>query len=264
MKSVLRYPGAKWSISSWIIGFFPEHHSYLEPFFGSGAVLLNKDRSNIETINDLDQDVINLFDCIRKDPERLANEIYFTPYARAVYENTYNAEYGTDPYERAMQFLVRCNMVFGHKTSVKVGWKNDVSGREKAYAAKNWVELPDVVLETAERLRGVQIECRPATELITRFNSSDVLIYCDPPYVLSTRAGKQYQCEMTDDDHMELLDVLKKHRGPVLVSGYPSELYDRELADWHRETNITRNQLAQQKQEVLWMNFEPMCQEKLF
>lgn len=38
MKSVIKYPGSKWAIADWIIQYFPEHHTYLEPFFGSGAV----------------------------------------------------------------------------------------------------------------------------------------------------------------------------------------------------------------------------------
>lgn len=76
MKAVMKYPGSKWSISNWIISFFPPHHSYLEPFLGSGAVLFNKPRSHIETVNDLDSNIVNLFEWMRKDPERLAREIY--------------------------------------------------------------------------------------------------------------------------------------------------------------------------------------------
>lgn len=72
MNAIVKYPGAKWSLADWVISHFPEHHSYMEPFFGSGAVLFTKSRSNIETVNDLDGDVVNLFDWIRKDPERLA------------------------------------------------------------------------------------------------------------------------------------------------------------------------------------------------
>lgn len=79
MNAVIKYPGAKWSLAQWIINHFPDHHSYLEPFFGSGAVLFSKQRSNIETVNDLDGDVVNLFEWIRNDPERLAREIYWTP-----------------------------------------------------------------------------------------------------------------------------------------------------------------------------------------
>ena len=78
----MKYPGSKWGSADWIISHFPEHHSYLEPFFGSGGVFFNKPRSDIETINDLDGEVVNLFRQIRNDPERLAREIYFTPYSR--------------------------------------------------------------------------------------------------------------------------------------------------------------------------------------
>lgn len=85
MNAIFKYPGSKWSVAKWIIDFFPEHHSYLEPFAGSLAVLMNKPRSHIETVNDLDGNVVNLFRWIRDDPEKLAHEIYFTPYARQIY-----------------------------------------------------------------------------------------------------------------------------------------------------------------------------------
>ena len=92
VKALMKYPGSKWRIAKWIIDFFPDHHSYLEPFFGSGAILFNKTRSNIETVNDLDGNVVNLFEWIKKDPERLAHEIYYTPYAREVYENACSSD----------------------------------------------------------------------------------------------------------------------------------------------------------------------------
>lgn len=69
MKAICKYPGSKWSLAQWIISFFPDnYHSYLEPCFGSGAVLFNKPRSNIETVNDLDGNVVNLFQWIKKRP----------------------------------------------------------------------------------------------------------------------------------------------------------------------------------------------------
>ncbi len=268
MTALLKYPGAKWSLAEWIIGHFPPHHSYLEPFFGSGAVLFNKARSNIETVNDLDGDVVNLFQCIRENPERLAQAVYWMPYSRREYERTYLQEVPEDPFVHAVRFLTRCNQGYGFRTNEKrVGWKNDVQGRERAYAAKCWTELPERIVQAAERLRGVQIECRPAVEVIRRFNVPNVLIYCDPPYVLSSRSGgkRQYKHEMTDRDHEELLAVLKAHRGPVLISGYQSELYDRELVGWRRETASATDQLSRWREEVLWMNFEPeRRQESLF
>lgn len=263
MKAVIKYPGSKWGLAKEIISFFPEHHSYLEAFFGSGAVLFNKPRSNIETVNDLDGNVINLFECIRKDPERLAREIYFTPYARQVYEDAYKTVTG-DSFERARNFYIRCNMGHGFRTTgEKVGWKNDVQGRERAYAATDWVNLPQKILQAAERLRGVQIENKPAVDLIQRFNDRKVLIYCDPPYVLGTRHGKQYRYEMEDNDHVELLEVLLLQKGPVLLSGYNSKLYNEMLKGWHKETAISYSQTSTKRIEVLWMNFEPSGQLKL-
>ncbi len=266
MNAVIKYPGAKWSLADWIIEHFPPHHSYLEPFFGSGAVLFTKPRSNIETVNDLDGDVVNLFEWIRKDPEKLADAIYWTPYARDVYDRAWEAQYTeTDSFQRAVDFYARMMMGHGFKTTgEKVGWKNDVHGREAAYAANGWCKVPGIIRTAAERLRGVQIENRPALDLISRFNFPNVLIYADPPYLLSTRHGKQYRHEMTDADHQDLLDALKAHKGPVLLSGYPSELYEKELQGWYRETTKTTDQLSRRRQEVLWMNFEPMAQQKLF
>lgn len=266
MNAVIKYPGAKWSIARWIISHFPEHHSYLEPFFGSGAVLFTKPRSNIETVNDLDGDVINLFSWIKNDPERLAREIYWTPYARATYNEEWERQHTeTDGFKRAVYFYVRMMMGHGFRTTgEKVGWKNDVQGRERAYAAHYWKLTPEVIFEAAERLRGVQIEQMPAVELIQRFNFPNVLIYADPPYVLSTRRGKQYAKEMTDEDHVELLAVLKDHTGPVLLSGYDSPLYNEMLQGWNQETISSTDQLSRPRQEVLWMNFEPPGQMKLF
>ena len=190
MKAIIKYPGSKWLLANWIINFFPKHHSYLEPFFGAGAVLFNKPRSNIETVNDLDGNVVNLFECIRSNPGKLADIIYKIPYAREVYKNAFHEE-PKDPFEKAVNFYIRLNMGHGFRTNgEKVGWKNDVQGREKAYAAQDWCNLPEKIMQAAERLRGVQIDNRPAIELIQRFNFENVLIYCDPPYMLNTRHGK--------------------------------------------------------------------------
>ena len=260
MRAILKYPGAKWSMAEWVISRFPRHHSYLEPFFGSGAVLFRKRRSNIETVNDLDGEVVNQFDCIRKDPERLSREIYLTPYARKVYEEAYTLA-PKEPFERARNFYIRCDMGRGYRTNgEKVGWKNDVQGREKAYAAQYWAGLPECIIEAAERLRGVQIENRRAQELIPRFRHENALIYCDPPYMLEARHGKQYLCEMTDDDHEELLELLKAHNGPAMISGYETDLYNSVLKEWYRESTIAYSQVCSKKKEVLWMNFKPEVQ----
>lgn len=217
-------------------------------------------------MNDLDGEVVNFFEWIRKDPEKLGAAIYWTPYAREVYEKAWAAQHTeTDSFQRAVNFCTRMMMGHGFRTTgEKVGWKNDVQGREAAYAATGWCKMPEVIIEAAERLRGVQIENRPAVDLIKRFNFPNVLIYADPPYMLSTRYGKQYRCEMDDADHAELLYTLKAHRGPVLLSGYDSPLYDSQLSTWHKEEIETRTQTAAKRKEVLWMNYESMQQCSIF
>ena len=263
MKAIFKYPGSKWSIAKWIIGFFPDHHSYLEPFFGSGAVLFNKPRSNIETVNDLDGNVVNLFEWIRKDPERLAHEIYYTPYARQIYEEAFTA-IPEGSFERAINFYIRLNMGHGFRTNgEKVGWKIDIQGRERAYAAQDWCHLPEKIMQAAERLRGVQIEYRPAVDVIEKFNHPNVLVYNDPPYVLGTRHGKQYRCELDDKGQNDLLDVLLVHKGPVVISGYDNDLYNDRLRNWHREETFCYSQVCSKKREVIWMNCEPVKQIEL-
>lgn len=261
MKAIFKYPGSKWSLADWIIGFFPEHHSYLEPFFGSGAVLFNKQRSHIETVNDLDGNVVNLFECIRSDPEKLAHYIYWTPYAREVYDQAY-IRTPQNTFEAAANFCIRLNMGYGFRTNgKKVGWKNDIQGRERAYAAQDWIHLPEKIMQAAERLRGVQIENRPAVEVIKRFNYQNVLIYCDPPYMLGTRHGKQYQCEMDDKDHQELLEVLLQHKGYVIISGYDTDLYNSILKGWNKYETVSYSQVCSKKKEIIWMNYEPPQKE---
>ena len=113
-------------------------------------------------MNDLDSNIVNLFEWMRKDPERLAREIYFTPYARKVYDDAF-ATVPADSFDRAVNFYIRLNMGHGFRTNgEKVGWKNDVQGRERSYASQDWCNLPKKIMQAAERLRGVQIENRPA------------------------------------------------------------------------------------------------------
>lgn len=255
MNALLNYPGAKWGMAKEIVALMPHHRSYVEPFFGSGAVLFNKPPSAIETVNDLDGDIVNFFRVLREQPEELARLISMTPYARDVFDDAHQNR-GTSDLDRAYRFAIRSKMGHGFKTYQKTGFKVDVYARERSYCVGCWNRLPGDLSEAAQRLKGVQIENRPALEVIQKFNHDNVLIYADPPYLLNTRGGKQYRCEMTEQDHVELLDALKQHKGSVILSGYPSELYDRELSGWSIIARRSYNQNADQRTEVLWCNFE--------
>ena len=84
MKTLLNYPGAKWGMAKEIVALMPKHRSYLEPFFGSGAVLFNKPPSAIEPVNDIDGDIVNFFKVLRDNADELASAIALTPTWRAI------------------------------------------------------------------------------------------------------------------------------------------------------------------------------------
>ena len=254
MKSILKYPGAKWSMAEMIASIMPSHRSYLEPFFGSGAVLFNKPRSAIETVNDLDGDITNFFKVLRDQTDKLIREISLTPYARDVFDDAHENRGNTD-FDKAYRFAIRSRMGHGFKTYQKTGFKIDVYARERSYCVNCWNEMPERMAEAAERLKCVQIENRPAIELIRKFNYDNVLIYADLPYLLQTRGGKQYRCEMSENEHVELLESLCDHKGYVILSGYPSELYDDMLKGWSKIAKKSYNQNSDPRTEVLWCNF---------
>ncbi len=258
VEAVLRYPGAKWQIAEWIASMMPKHDVYLEPFFGSGAVFFSKQPSRVETINDLDGNIVNLFRMIRERHRDLANLVRFTPWARDEFLPLIGRcgvlQKSGDDLEDARRFLVRCWQAHGTRTSDRSGWRHEVQGMQGKNSAKVWQDLPERIIRTAMRLKEAQIENRPALDLIERYRYSQVLIYADPPYVLSTRKGRMYANEMMDEDHIKLLEALDRHPGPVLLSGYECELYDNRLRHWSRYTRRSNAEKGQLRQEVLWMN----------
>lgn len=166
--------------------------------------------------------------------------------------------------ERAVNFVIKSVMSHGFRTIEKSGWKNDINGREKAYAVRHWNDLPDIIQDMTLRLKQVQIENRPALELIKRFDKEDVCMYIDPPYVLSTRTRKQYSFEMEDSDHIELLDTILDSKAKILISGYDCDLYNSKLKDWNRLEFSATAEKGLKRTEVLWLNYEPQGQIELF
>lgn len=267
LSPILRYPGAKWSLAPWICSQIPEHAGYLEPFFGSGAVYFNKTPAKIETINDIDGRVVNLFRVLREQPEGLAQLIDATPWSRAEYELSY--ELVGEGLEDARRFLVRCWQSFGVKLGSRSGWAREIkSDRRGRHYTREWDDLPDRIVAITERLKHVQLECRPALGLIEQFREPDVLIYADPPYPLGTRGSKNlYSNEMTDHDHEDLLGLLREHPGPVLISTYANQLYEDVLEGWSQKRARSLAQCGKATVEVLWLNpqvAEQASQRELF
>lgn len=248
VKPILKYPGAKWRIAPWIIDNLPPHEIYLEPFFGSGAVFFNKEQSRLETINDIDGNVVNLFRVLREQPEELAALIELTPWSRDEYYASY--EKTGDAIEDARRYLVRCWQAFGTLTAARTGWRHSATGRAPVMPSQ-WRNLPERICCMADRLKDAQIENMDAIKLIEKYNDPHCLIYADPPYLPGTRRKNIYAEEMTTEQHIELLEALMAHSGTVVLSGYANELYDEKLAGWMRMERKAQAERGQARTEVL-------------
>lgn len=254
MKSVLKYPGAKNRLAPWICQYIPTNHLvYLEICAGSLAILLNKPRSHIETVNDLDGEITNFFTVLRDRTEELERKIALTPFSRREYERAYDE--CTDDIESARRFAVKCWMGFGCGNLYRNGFKSGQQAHSPN-PAKAWAELPETLLTAAQRLKGVQIENLPAIELIGRYDTDDVFIYADPPYLHGTRKNYLYKHEMSNAEHKELLDALIVHPGKVLISGYDNNLYNTVLSGWNKVQKNTRAEGGRKRTETLWMNYD--------
>ncbi|MBR4295737.1 MAG: DNA adenine methylase [Clostridia bacterium] len=252
MNAILKYPGSKWRISDWIISHFPPHKVYLEPYFGSGAVFFRKEPAYIETVNDIDGNIVNLFRVCRERPEELAKAINLTPFARDEFQYCYDPV--SDPVEQARRTLVRYHQSFGTSNSSKNSWRN-VQTYGGPRCATMWNNLPDIILSCCDRIKNAQIEHTDALTLIQRYNDPNTLIYCDPPYLQDLRKRNMYAHEMSDQNHIELLRALKDSRSMIVLSGYDNNLYNSELREWRTAEKLTTAQMGVHRTEKIWMNF---------
>jgi DNA adenine methylase len=253
-RPVLRWHGGKWLLAPWIISHMPPHRVYVEPFGGAGSVLMRKERSYAEVWNDLDGDVVNLFRVLRSpDADRLVSELRLTPFARDEFAQAYAKS--DDPLERARRLCLRSFMGFGSNGHVrKTGFRAN-SNRSGTTPAQDWVNYPDALVAVIERLAGVVIENRDAKQVMAAHDGPDTLHYVDPPYLPETRdKGGDYAHEMTTEEHESLLVFLRGLRGMVVLSGYPSAVYDDALHDWRRVERDAFADGASPRTEVLWLN----------
>lgn len=272
MRPILRYHGGKFRLAPWVISFFPKHSVYVEPYGGAASVLLQKERVGAECYNDLDGNVVNLFRVLR-DVDRAAElrrRVELTPFSRDEFNWSY--ETPTDEIDAAHKLVVRSFMGHGSDSatrSCRTGFRAKLTdGRVlPSVEFSTWHEAIPIF---TKRLQGVVIENRNAVEVIHRMDSAKTLFYVDPPYCHSTRSGMAgrtsgthgYRFEMNDDNHRILAEALHKVNGMVVISGYASDLYDKELFNgWARFEKKALADGAKVRTEVVWLN--PACVEAL-
>lgn len=255
--------GGKFSHLDWILPLLPEAHHYCEPYGGSGAVLLNRSPAPVETYNDLDGEVVNFFRVLREQKDELVAMIAFTPFSREEYYLAISGQKeDLTPIERARRFFIRARQArTGLAQTATLGrWANckNTSRSGMSGVVSRWLGSVESLPEIALRLMRVQIENRPASDLIKLYDGSNTLFYCDPPYPHSSRRdSKAYGYEMSDSEHIELAELLRQVKGKVALSGYRCDLLDRLYFDWnlHLEPPKHSHAVKRLRQEALWTNY---------
>lgn len=254
--------GGKFSHLSWLLPLLPSAHHYCEPFGGSAAVLLNREPSPVETYNDLDGEVVNFFRVLRSQKAELVEAIGLTPFSREEFAIALTYDAGTTDLERARRFFIRARQVrTGLAQTASLGrWANckGTSRAGMAGAVSRWLGSVDGLPDVANRLLRVQIENRPALEVIRLYDSPDTLFYCDPPYPHDSRTdAKAYGYEMSDAEHANLAEVVKTVQGRVAISSYRCDLMDTLYSDWKVVEAPTKSCHSSKKPrtEALWVNF---------
>jgi DNA adenine methylase len=271
MKPPFAYFGGKTMLAQRIVDLLPPHQHYVEPYCGSLAVLLAKRPARMETVNDLDHELVTWWRVLRDRPEELARVCALTPHSRAEYVAARERAV-EDELEVARRVWVLLSQGRGLTLRPgKTGWKHYVYPSGSGIGMPGYLEAyVERIAAAADRLSMVSLECMPALDLIRKYGQQpDVLLYVDPPYLGTTRDHRNnYRYEMKDEgDHRDLAEALHACKAAVVLSGYASDLYDRELyAGWARHTMpaFTGNSSGDRtRTEVLWSN-RPFCVQSAF
>ena len=262
LRSPFKSPGGKFYSAKWIASHLPanfENLVFLEPYAGGAAVILQKRPSLCEIVNDIDPGVVAILTAIRDTPHQFISRLRNIPYT----EDSFNKALHNTNIETQIDFAVNefvlrrmsrggLKQAFAWSDRQRGGMPGDVNAYLTILG-----QLPHI----SARLKDVRIYRQTALQIIDTFDNENAIVYCDPPYVQSTRQAKQvYLHEMTDDDHRALAERLHRFKGKVLLSGYPSALYDELYSSWNYAEKRIANHSSQKrikeyKIERLWKNY---------
>lgn len=266
MRPPFAYYGGKARMAPWIASLLPAHEVYVEPFAGSAAVLFAKTPARHEVMNDIDGDVVNFFRVLRSRPDELEVACRLTPYAREEFAAA-RLDEDVDDLERARRWWVRSTQSFGQVANDQTGWS--ISLAQTRDRPHQLVDRVAQLAAVAERLAPVFIENDDALSIIERYDRPDAALYVDCPYLDVTRTAlagrgraRNYTHEFaTEAQHRALAGVLADCAGAVLLSGYPSALYDDLYGDWWSVSRGTRKTSGagrvgcrDRAVEVIWSN----------
>ena len=226
LRAPVSYYGGKGYLCRYILQMSPPHTTYVESFAGGLNVLLNKFKSDVEVVCDVNPELINFYHVLVDIPELVIERVRQIPFGRATFESAKMAGNRGDELTRAVNFLIRHHMSY---SGIGKTWAEDTR------KGRTWGGLPYDLNLVARRLQGVKIFLRSAFDVIPEYDSPETRYYLDPTYYESTRVSSQmYDYEMNSFDHFRLLRLVRGLEGKVILSGYPHLRYDKELVGWDR------------------------------
>lgn len=234
--------GAKRNLAAAIVRELGNHRAYWEPFCGSMAVLLAKPTATMETVNDLNGDVINLARVVQDERlgaalyRRLRRTLMSEQLHREAAERWKAAGYRGDgePSVDAAYDYFLCAWLGRNGVAGTGSYNQGFCVRYTAnggHAAKRWTSVIDSIPAWRRRLRNVTILCRDAFEIIERINDAPrTAIYIDAPYI---RKGAKYVHDFEMNDHRRLAESLRRfNKARVVVSYYREPELDEWYAGW--------------------------------
>jgi DNA adenine methylase len=262
----VKWHGGKHYLAKRIISLMPAHTHYVEPFFGGGSVLLEKDPVGVsEVVNDIHGGLTNFWRVLQNEQafvgfQRLISAV---PFSQEEWRSSELLQYPDRDLDvrAAVAFFVRCRQSRAGKFDTFATLSKRRTRRDMNEQASAWMTAVEGLPTVAQRLRRVVILNDDALAVIRREDTQNSLFYLDPPYLHDTRVTTaDYAHEMDKGQHRELLTTIKECKGKVMLSGYPNDLYERELKDWKYKDIIIDNKASSAKKkpkktERIWMNF---------
>jgi DNA adenine methylase len=269
-------------LAKWIASFFPPHMTFLDAFAGGCTVLLARDpddkrlwigeashnRGVSEVVNDLDGNLTNFFQVLQSEKlfPAFHRKCQVTPFSSMEFTRALDGlRTFTDPVNRAWAYFVHCRLSLGGRGDgfATISFRRTRGGHNEQSNA--WVNCVDGLPLVHARLRHVVILNEPGVDAIRRLDHKHTLAYFDPPYPACCRAATDvFEHEMSDADHVELLETLAAMKGKFLLSSFPNPLYQQfaTRCGWHLETfdraiDSSQGEVKRIATEHLWMNFRP-------
>ncbi len=258
MKTPISYYGGKQQMLRHILPLIPNHNLYCEPFCGGAAVYWAKPRSNVEVINDTNEQLINFYKVLQGRFPELQKLVKATLHSRKMFNDAwriYSDPESIDEVKRAWAVFTIASQSFG--SQLKGSWGYD---RKKGSVAIKVMNKKRMFTEQLhERIERTQIECKDALSVIKTYDTSESFFYIDPPYPGSNQG---HYGGYSIDDLTELLKLLREIKGKFLLSNYPQEIIDVycKLNDWKQSSFkmvlcASKKDVKRKKIEVLVANY---------